>query len=87
MLLALDELLRSFCLMSRNDVKRVPIRSYFGLYFPAVGLDMERYRVSLRIKSDCAKIGTRITLNTATSHAVVDTIKKVNYPGLLFIYI
>ena len=32
-------------------VKRVRIRSYSGSYFPAFGLNTERYRVSLRIQS------------------------------------
>ena len=34
-------------------VKSVPIRSFSGPYFPAFGLNMERYSVSLRIQSEC----------------------------------
>ena len=30
-----------------------------GLYFPAFGLNTERYEVSLRIQSECGKIRTR----------------------------
>ena len=45
-------------------VKRVLIRSFSGLYFPAFGLHIERYGVSPRIQSECGKIQTRKTLNT-----------------------
>ena len=47
-------------------VKSVGIRSYSGSYFPAFGLNMERYRVSLCIQSECGKMRTRITPNTDT---------------------
>ena len=50
-------------------VKSVHIRSYSGPYFPAFGLNTERYEVSLRIQSKCRKIRTRITPNTDTFHA------------------
>ena len=40
-------------------VKDVRIRSFSGLYFPAFGLNTERYGVSLRIQSKCRKIRTR----------------------------
>ena len=52
-------------------VKSAHIRSYPGPYFPAFGLNTERYGVSLRIQSECEKIRTRITPNTDTFHAVV----------------
>ena len=45
-------------------VKSVRSRSYFGPYFPAFGLNTERY-------SHCGKIRTRITPNTDTFHAVI----------------
>ena len=51
-------------------LKSVGIRSYSGPYFPAFGLDMERYGVSLRTQSEYSKIRTRITPNTGTFHAV-----------------
>ena len=51
-------------------VKSVFIQSYSGPYFPAFGLNTERYGVSLRIQSECGKIRTRITPNTDTFHAV-----------------
>ena len=38
---------------SSHCVKRVRIRSYSGLYFPAFRLNTERCRVSLHIQSKC----------------------------------
>ena len=49
----------------------VRIQSFSGPYFPAFGLNTERYSVSLRIQSECGKIRTRKTLNTETFHAVL----------------
>ena len=43
---------------------------YSGLYFPAFGLNTERYGASFCIQSECGKIWTRITPNTDTFHAV-----------------
>ena len=54
----------------RHCVKTVRIRSYSGPYFPAFGLNTERYGLSLRIQSECSKIRTRLTLNTDTFLAV-----------------
>ena len=51
-------------------VKSVRIRSYSGPYFPTFGINAERYRISLRIYSECGKMQTRITPNTDTFHAV-----------------
>ena len=51
-------------------VKSVRIRSYSGPYFPAFGLNTERYSVSLRIQSKYGKIWTRITPNTDSFQAV-----------------
>ena len=50
----------------------VRIRSYSGPYFPAFGLNMERYEVSFRIQPECGKIKTRITPNTDTFRAVLN---------------
>ena len=47
-------------------VKSVRIRSYCGSYFPAFGLNTERYSVYLHIHSECGKIRTRITPNMNT---------------------
>ena len=54
----------------KHYVKSVPLRSYSGSYFPAFGLNAERYGVPLCIQSECGKIRTRITPNTGTFHAV-----------------
>ena len=69
-------ILVSFCFgmwdfISVHCVKSVRIRSYSGPHFPAFGLNTERYRVSLRILSECEKMPTRITPNTNTFYAVV----------------
>ena len=40
-------------------VKKVRIRSFSGSYFPAFGLNTERYGVSLRIQSECRKMRTK----------------------------
>ena len=52
-------------------VKSVRIPSFSGLYLPALGLNTERYGVSLRIKSECGKIRTRKTPNTDNFYAVI----------------
>ena len=61
-------------------VKRVRIWSFglhFYAYFPAFGLNTERYEVSLRIQSKCGKMRekmrTRITPNTDTFYAVISS--------------
>ena len=54
-------------------MKSVRIRSYSGPHFPACGLNTERYSVSFRIRSECGKMRTRITLNTVTFYAVIHT--------------
>ena len=51
--------------------KSVRIRSFSGPYFPAFGLNTERYGVSVRIQSECGKIRTRKTPNTDTFYAVI----------------
>ena len=51
-------------------LKSVRIRSYSGSYFPAFGLNTERFRRSLRIESECGKMRTRITPNMDTFHSV-----------------
>ena len=40
----------------KQCVKSVRIRRFSGQYFPAFGLNTERYRVSLRIQPKCGKI-------------------------------
>ena len=51
-------------------VKSVRIRSFSGPYFPAFGLNTERYGVSFSIQSECGKIRTSKTPHTDTFHAV-----------------
>ena len=50
--------------------KKCQFRSYSGQHFPAFGLSTERYRVSLRIQSECGKMRTRKSRNTDTFHKV-----------------
>ena len=57
-------------------VKSVPS----GPYFPAFGLNTERYSVSLYIQSECGKIRTRKTPNRDTLHAVSVLNKKYKFP-------
>ena len=52
-------------------MKSVRIPSFYCPYFPAFGLNTERYRVSLGIRSEFRKIRTRKTPNTNILHAVV----------------
>ena len=60
---------------NHHGMKSVNIQSYSGSYFPAFGLNTERYTGSLRIKSECGKMQTRITPNTET-FSPVDTAKN-----------
>ena len=51
-------------------MKIVRIWGFSGPYFPALGLNMEKYGVSLHIQPECRKIRTRKTPNMDTFHAV-----------------
>ena len=51
-------------------VKSIRIWSFSDLYFPAFGLNTERYSVFLPIQSECGKIRTRKTPNTDAFHKV-----------------
>ena len=51
-------------------MKSARIRSFSGPYFPAFGLNTEKYFVSLLIQTKYVKIQTRKTLNTDTFRAV-----------------
>ena len=53
------------------------IQSYYGLYFPAFGLNTGRYGVSLHVQSEYGKVRTRITPNTDTFHAVISDARHV----------
>ena len=61
----------SFLMHALHYVKNFHIRSYSGPYFPAFGLNTEKYGVSLCTHSECGKIRTRITPNTDTFYAVL----------------
>ena len=65
-------------------MKSVRIRSFTGQYFPAFGLNTEKYGVSLHIQPKCGKITTRKTSNTDTFHAV--GVKVINVQITFFIY-
>ena len=60
-------------------VKSIRIRSYSGSYFPAFGLNMERYGVSFRIQSERGKIGTGMTPNTDTLRSVFLTASHLHH--------
>ena len=63
--------------MAHTTWKKVRIRSFSGPHFPAFGLNMERYSISLRIHFKCGKILIWETANTDTLHAVShDTVTK-----------
>ena len=55
--------------LSKTLPESVCIRSFSGAYFPAFGLNTERYSVSLRIQSECWKVRTRKIPNTESFHA------------------
>ena len=69
-----------------HSVESVCIRNYSGPYFPAFGLNTERYGVSLCIQSECEKIRPRINLNTDIFHAVVIILGKQAIMKLLLAY-
>ena len=57
----------------KDCVKDVRIRSFSCPYFPALGLNLDRYSLSLCIQSGCAKTRTRKTPSSDTFHAVNDS--------------
>ena len=59
----------------KHCVKFVRIRRYSGPHFPTFGLNTERYRLSLRIQSECGEMRTRITPNMDAFY----TVKPVNH--------
>ena len=50
----------------------ISVRVWSGQYFSPFGLNTERYGLSLRIKSKCGKMWTRITPNLDNFRAVFD---------------
>ena len=74
-------------------VKSALIRSYSGPYFPPLGLNTEKYEVSLHIQSKCEKMRTRITPDTfhavdvntflqAEFHITLETIDIIYLPEI-----
>ena len=59
-----------------NGVKWVRIRSFSGLYFPAFGLNTERYSLFLRIQSGSGIMRTRKTPNMDTFYAMISSLEK-----------
>ena len=55
----------------KHHVKNVHIWCFSGPYFPAYQLNIERYFVSLRIRSKCGKVRIRKTPNMDIFHAVI----------------
>ena len=53
-------------------MKIVRIWDFSGLYFPAFGLNTERYGVSRRMQSECGKMRTKETPIMETFHTVVE---------------
>ena len=64
--------------------KSVRFRSFCGPYFPAFGLNMERYSVPLRVQSECGKVRTRKTPNTDGFYAVLGLLKRTNLHYYIF---
>ena len=56
-------------------VESICIWSFSGPYFPAFGLNTERYSVFIRIQYDCGKIQVRQTPNTDTFYVVSDPVR------------
>ena len=79
-------LYRLFCILAIGNhcVKSIHIQGLSGPYFPAFGLNTERYRVSLHIQSKCGKIQTRKTPNTDTFQAVKTTFQQQRDKILLY---
>ena len=71
-----------FATLPLRESVRSPIFSV--LYFPAFGLNTERYSVYLRIQSECKKIKTRKTPNTDTFHAVFFIVPCYSWINKLF---
>ena len=65
-------------------MKSVRIRSFFGPYFLAFGLNRERSSVSLGIQSECRKIRTRKAPNRDTFHTLGVFTRSREYNGRVF---
>ena len=61
--------------------KKCPYLELFWSVFSAFGLNTERYSVSLRIQSECRKMGIRIAPNTDTFYSVLTTCAQNDDPS------
>ena len=59
-------------------MKSAQIRSFFWLVFSRIGVNTERYGVSLRIQSKCGEIKTRVTPNTNTFTLVLTPTSSIH---------
>ena len=59
-----------------HSTKVMCIRGISGPYFPALGLNMEIYKINICIPSKCRKIQTRKTPNTDKFHAVMSYVSS-----------
>ena len=57
----------------QHCVKSVRIWSYSSPYFHVFGLNLEIYKVSIRIQTKCVKIRSRITPTTDTFYTVQES--------------
>ena len=55
-------------------MKNVRVWSFSGPYFPAFGLNTERYGIFLRIQTECSKIWTRKTPNADAFQAATSSL-------------
>ena len=69
----MKELKEKFCFFT---AKKCPYSDCSVPHFPAFGLNAERYRVSLRIQSECGKMRTRITPNMDNFRAVFNSLNN-----------
>ena len=69
-------ILKTFYIYKRRThyLKRVHIRSCTDPYFPAFALNMEIYKVKIRIQSEFGKIRARKTPNKDALHAVTSNV-------------
>ena len=59
---------------------KVSVFGFFpGLYFPAIGLNTERFSVSVHVQSECGKIRTRkLRIRTTVLKKLLANINKIN---------
>ena len=73
-------------LLSHALHKKCPYSGLFWSSFSCIWTEYGEIRVSLRIQSECGKVGPRITTNTHTFHAVMDTLLNPFYASSLLLY-